>query len=181
MRRLVLFMMALAMVTASGAVAPAIAEDDNGKAFVEGAFHSLGTAGAVVEFGAAALATPQAEDHWNSVRIFGYEDGPSEGQVYCGDVWNVIVTMDFQPVREWFDGNFVTHAIDAGDPVVADLRTPVRWSSTFGVLTQAHGTLLPPGTLSDGSHAVTQTLEHPYWGVLWDPDPVSFEVNDSAC
>jgi hypothetical protein len=179
-RRLAVLLMAIALI-ATGAMAPAIAEDDNGKRFAQGAFHSLGTGAGPIEFGAAAPANPQASDNWNSVRIFGYEGSQSEGQVYCGDVWNVIVAVDFQPFRDWFDGNFVTHAIDAGAPVVAELETPVRWSSTFGILTQANGTLVPPGTLSDGPHTVTQTLEHPFWGVLWAPNPVSFEVSGSAC
>jgi hypothetical protein len=101
-------------------VVPATAADDNGKKIAEGAFHSLGTGGAVLAFGAAAPADPTAEDLWDSVRIFGYAGGPSQGRVYCGDVWNVIVTVSFLPVRAWFDGDVVTHAIDTGAPVVAD-------------------------------------------------------------
>ena len=42
MRRPIVLMMALAMVIASGAVAPAIADGDNGKAFAEGSLESLG-------------------------------------------------------------------------------------------------------------------------------------------
>ena len=179
MRRLVLLIMALAMVTASGAVAPAIAEDDNGKKIAQGAFHSIGTGAAVIDFGAAAPSAPTASDHWNSVRIFGYEDSQSEDQVYCGDVWNVIVTVSFEPFRDWFDGQFATHAVDAGDPAVAEMTTPVRWSSTASIFIQAHGTLIPPGTLSEGSHTVTQTLEGDGW--VWDPNPVSFEVDNSTC
>jgi hypothetical protein len=169
---------------ATGAVAPAIADGDNGKAFAEGAFHSLGTGGAVLSFGPAAAATPTAGDQWASVRIFGYTEegeGPSQGQVYCGDVWNVIVTVDFEPFRDWFVGNFATQAIDGGAPFVVESKTPVRQMGALGILTQAHGTFLPPGTLSDGEHTVTQTIEHPFYGLLWGPDPVTFYVNDSAC
>ena len=185
MRRLVLLVMALAMVTASGAVAPAIAKSphDNGKRFAEGAFHSLATGGAVIAFGAAAHAAPTANDHFDSVRIFGYGGGPSEGRVYCGDVWNVIVTVNFAPPsidRSQVDEVFATQTLD-GDVVGATDETAVRWSSTAQTLTQAHGTFLPPGTLTPGLHVVSQTLEHELFGVLWAPPPLTFEVDDSAC
>ena len=180
MRRLTVLLMAVALF-AMGAVAPAIAKDDKGKKLAEGAFHSIGTGGAVLTFGAAAAVNPQASDDWDGVRIFGYEDGPSEGRVYCGDVWNVIVTVGFAPFPSMFDDVFATHAIDAGDPAVAEMQTPVRWSPTLDFFTQGNGTLIPPGTLSDGPHTVTQTVEHPIYGVFWAPNPVSFEVDDSAC
>jgi hypothetical protein len=175
--------MAIALL-ATGAIAPAIAEDDNGKRFAEGAFHSLGTGGAVHEFGAAAPTNAQAKDNWDSVRIFGYTEfgeGPSQGQVYCGEVWNVIVTVDWQPIREFFVGNFATQAIDGGTPFVVETKTPVRQMGALGILTQAHGTFLPPGTLGEGEHTVKQTLEHPFFGVFWDPDPVTFYVDNSTC
>jgi hypothetical protein len=181
MRRLTVLLMAIALF-ATGALAPAIAKDDSGLRFAQGAFHSLGTAGLVVALGAAAPATPQAADNWSSVQIFGYGGGPSEGRVYCGDVWNVIVTVNFAPPfldRAGVDEVFATQTLD-GDVVGATDETAVRWSSTFQALTQAHGTFLPPGTLTDGFHVVSQTLEDEL-GIVWAPPPLMFEVSDSAC
>jgi hypothetical protein len=182
MRRLSVLLMAIALF-ATGAIAPAIAADDNGKTFAQGAFHSLGTGGLVVALRAAAPATPQAGNNWSSVQIFGYGGGPSEGRVYCGDVWNVIVTVNFAPPSEdraAVNEVFATQTLD-GDVVGATDETAVRWSSTFQALTKAYGTFLPPGTLTDGFHVVSQTLEHDVFGVLWAPPPLTFEVNDSAC
>jgi hypothetical protein len=168
-------------VVPAAAASPA---SDNGKAFAEGAFRSLGVGGAVVAFGAASPASPTAADLWDSVRIFGYMEGPSFGRVYCGDVWNVIVTIDIPP--PWFDIDratmdmtVATQRLD-GVVVGATDETAVRWSSTLGVLTQAHGTFLPPGTLADGFHVVSQTLEDDF-GIFWAPIPLEFEVSDSAC
>ena len=167
-------------------VAPATsahAANDSGKKVARGAFHSLGTGGAVIGFGAASPANPAAEEVWDSVRIFGYAGGPSEGRTYCGDVWNVIVTVNIAPSfvdRSGVDEVFATQTLD-GDLVGATDETAVRWSSTLGTLVQAHGTFLAPGTLADGMHVVSQTLEHDVFGVLWDPPPLMFEVNDSAC
>jgi hypothetical protein len=184
MRRRIVLIMVVATLSVVGAVVPATAGDDNGKGFAEGAFHSLGTGGVTLSFGPAAASNPPAANGWASVRIFGYTEegeGPSQGQVYCGDEWNVIVTIDYEPTREFFDGNYATHAIDGGDPFVAEYKTPVRQNGAVGVLTQAHGTFLPPGTLGDGEHTVKQTLEHPFYGVFWDPDPVTFYVDNSTC
>jgi len=183
MRRLAVLLMAVALF-ATGAVAPAIAKDDNGKRFVEGAFHSLGTGGATLEFGPAGPAGPQAEDNWNSVRIFGYTEfgeGPSKDQVYCDDVWNVIVTVNVAPFRDWFVDVFATQSIDGDPHFVVENKTPVRQNGAVGILTQAYGTFLPPGTLGDGKHTIEQTLQHPVFGDLWTPDPVTIYVDDSAC
>jgi hypothetical protein len=183
MRRLSVLLMAIA-IFATGALAPAIANDDNGKKFAQGAFQSVGTGGAVLDFGAASPATPTAEDHWSSVRIFGYEDGPSQGQVFCGDVWNVIVMVDQSPFfldidRATMDTHVATQALD-NVPVGPTDETAVKWSSTLGIITQAHGTFLPPGTLIDGWHKVKQTLGAPGF-VFWDPPPLEFLVDSSAC
>jgi hypothetical protein len=173
-------MLALLMTTPATTTQAA---DDNGKKFAEGAFQSLGTGGVVISFGAAAHATPDANDLLNSVRIFGYAGGPSEGQVYCGDVWNIIVTVDIAPPfldRATVDQAFATQTLD-GVLVGANRETAVRWSSTFGTLTQGHATFLPPGMLTDGTHVVSQTLEDPVYGIFWAPPPLIFEVGDSAC
>lgn len=188
MRRRIVLIMAVAMLSVVGAVVPASAGRDNGKRFAEGAFHSLGTGGAVIAFGAASHATPTAEDHWSSVRIFGYSDdgnAPSEGQVFCGDVWNVIVTVDqsafFLDIdRATMDTHVATQTLD-GFVVGATDETAVKWSSTLGIITQAHGTFLPPGTLINGWHEVKQTLAAPVFGVFWAPPPLVFLVDDSAC
>ena len=139
----------------------------------------------LIAFGAASPANPAAEEVWDSVRIFGYGEpgAPSVGRTYCGDVWNVIVTVNIAPPfvdRAGVDEVFATQTLD-GDLVGATDETAVRWSSTLGTLVQAHGTFLPPGTLNDGPHVIKQTLELPSGFVLWDPDPLTFEVNDSAC
>ncbi len=147
------------------------------------AFYSLGVGGAVLQFGAASPAQPTAKDLWDSVRIFGYAGGPSEGRVFCGDVWNVIVTVNIAPPfvdRAGVDAVSATQTLD-GVIVGATHETPVRLSSTAGTIIQAHGTFLPPGTLTDGTHVVKQTLDLDVIGDIWDPDPLTFEVNDSAC
>jgi hypothetical protein len=177
--------MAVAMLSVWGAVVPAIADGDNGKRFAQGAFHSLGTGGAVLAFGAASPATPTAEDHWSSVRIFGYQGGPSQGRVFCGDVWNVIVAVDqsafFLDIdRATLDTHIATQALD-DVPVGPTDETAVKWSSTLGIITQTHGTFLPPGTLTDGWHKVEQTLAAPGFGVFWNPPPLEFLVDSSAC
>ena len=178
-----ILVMAMSAIMVAAMVVPATAADDDGKEFAQGAFHSLATGGAVIAFGAASSADPAAEEHWNSVRIFGYGGGPSQGQVYCGDVWNVIVTVNIaSPLadRAFVDETFATHTLDRV-LVGATHETAVRWSSTLGTLTQSHGTFLSPGTLADGWHVVRQTLEHPEFGILWAPRPLRFKVDDSAC
>jgi hypothetical protein len=166
------------------AVVPATAQaaDDDGRKVAEGAFHAIGTGDAVVAFGAAAPADPAALEIRESVLIFGYAGGPSQGRTYCGDVWNVIVTVEFgsrsdQAVMEEI---FATHTLD-GELIGATDETAIRWSSAAQALTQGNGTFLPPGTLTNGTHVVKQTVEHPIFGVLWDPPALSFEVDDSAC
>ena len=164
------------------------AADGTGKKVAEGAFHSLGTGLAVVTFGAASPAGPASLEVRESVLIFAYgEDddgypGPSVGRTYCGDVWNVIVTVEFgeRSDRAFLDEVFATHTLD-GDLVGATDETAIRWSSTFQALIQANGTFLPPGTLANGWHTASQTIEHPSGFVLWAPPPLEFEVDDSAC
>jgi hypothetical protein len=175
--------LAVSAIMVGATVVPATAAEDNGKKIAQGAFHSLGVGGAVIAFGAASPVDPDAEELWDSVRIFAYAGGPSQGRVYCGDVWNVIVTLPFvspDAERSFVDEIFVTQTLD-NVVVGATDETAVRWSSTFGILTQAHGTFLAPGTLTDGTHVVKQTVEHPVFGIFWDPPPLEFEVNDTAC
>jgi len=167
---------------------PAGAEDDNGKRFAEGAFHSAGSGGFVVAVGTAAQATPiqiPAAEHQDGVRIFGYAGGPSQGQVFCGDVWNVIVTAAFAaPDDKWlYEGLFTSHYLDE-DWVGATSETAVRANHGFldsRAWVQIFGTFLAPGTLDDGTHIVRQVLEHEQFGIFWAPAPLVFEVNDSAC
>ena len=164
---LVATMLALFMVASATS---AHAANDTGKKVAEGAFHSLGTGGGVIAFGAASPANPAAKEVWDRVRIFGYGGGPSEGRTYCGDVWNVIVTVNISPPfvdRAGVHEVFATQTLD-GVVVGATDETAVRWSSTFGTLVQAHGTFLPPGTLTDGTHEVSQTVEHDVFGVALD-------------
>ena len=99
-----------------------------------------------------------------------------------GDVWNVIVTMEFGALsdRAFVEEVFATQSLD-GNLVGATNETAIRWSSTVQALSQANDTFLAPGTLSNGTHIVKQTVEQPIYGVLWDPDPLILEVDDSAC
>jgi hypothetical protein len=171
-------------------VVPVTAADDNGKGFAEGAFHNAGAGGYNVAVGTAAQATPipiPAGVQQDGVRIFGYEGGPSDGNTYCGDVWNVIVTATILfPDDKWlFDGLFTTHYVD-GEIVGATSETAVRANQGFlgegeRGWSQVFGTFLPPGTLDDGQHTIMQVLEHDPIGVFWAPPPATIFVNDSAC
>ncbi len=177
-----------AAVLSAALAAPASAADDHGKTFAEGTFHSGGAGGFIVAAGTGAQATPiqiPAADHQDGVRIFGYAGGPSQDQVFCGDVWNVIVTAAFSaPEDKWlFDGLFTSHYLD-GDQVGATSETAVKANHGFldsRAWVQIFGTFLAPGTLDDGTHTVKQVLEHEQFGVFWAPPPLVFEVNDSAC
>ena len=183
-----MLVLAMSAIMVGAAVAPATAANDSGKGYANGAFKSTGTGSFVVAAGTAAQAAPitiPASEHHIGVTIFGYEGGPSEGVVYCGDVWNVIVTVAFGfPEEKWlFDGLFTTHHLD-GDLVGATSETAVRANQGFlgeRGWTQAFGTFIPPGSLDDGTHTVKQVLEHEQFGVFWDPPPLVFEVDDSAC
>lgn len=130
-----------------------------------------------------------AADKKRRVVIFGYAGGPSQDQVLCGDVWNVIVTAtSFPPEDKWvFDHLSVTHHLDdvlVGATDHTAIRAVQSIEAIFGFdgrgWNRVAGTFLAPGTLDEGNHKVKQVVWFDTFPV-WEPQQLIFEVNDSAC
>ena len=68
-----------------------------------------------------------------------------------------------------------------GDNTLVGSLTDALAHSNVYVGVKVNGTFLPPGTLTNGTHVVKQTVYHPMLGVVWAPEPLIFEVDDSAC
>jgi len=159
-----------------------------GRGYVNGAFQAVATGGFNVSVGTAAGAAPiriPAAERVLDVLIFGYRGGPSEGRTFCADAWNVIVTVAFglRADKPFLRGVSARHYLD-GQLVGAEETTPFKASEGFAEergISRAFGTFLEPGTLSNGTHEVSQVLEHETFGVLWAPPPLELNVSDSAC
>ena len=158
-----------------------------GRGYAEGAFQSVATGGFNVAVGTAAGAAsvriPAAEKSL-SVLIFPYAGGPSEARTFCGDAWNVLVSVafGFREDKPGFPLQSADHYLD-GQPVGAKEKTRVTSSETVlgerGVA-QGFGTFVAPGTLSNGTHQASQVVKFD-GQVVWAPPPLTFSVSDSAC